>query len=152
MLLVCEILRESDLRFPSNYGSAISILGAIVLGEASVSAGIASPITIIIIAITFISSLTFTNVEINNSLRFFRFIFIILAGFFGLYGLTLGFLYFLIYTTNITSFKKPYFAPIAPFEKTYFNNSVLKSSIKKDVKRSTLFTHKNIIKQKEDKE
>ena len=80
------------------------------------------------------------------------FIFIILAGFFGLYGLTLSFLYFLIYTTNITSFKKPYFAPIAPFEKTYFNNSVLKSSIKKDVKRSTLFTHKNIIKQKEDKE
>ena len=90
MLIVCEILRESDLRFPSNYGSAISILGAIVLGEASVSAGIASPITIIVIAITFISSLTFNNVEINNSLRFFRFIFIILAGFFGLYGITLG--------------------------------------------------------------
>ena len=83
MLGVCEILRESDLRFPSNYGSAISILGAIVLGEASVSAGIASPITIIVIAITFISSLTFSNVEINNSLRFFRFIFIILSGFFG---------------------------------------------------------------------
>ena len=63
MLAVCEILRESDLRFPSNYGSAISILGAIVLGEASVSAGIASPITIIVIAITFISSLTFNNIE-----------------------------------------------------------------------------------------
>ena len=150
MLLVCEILRESDLRFPSNYGSAISILGAIVLGEASVSAGIASPITIIIIAITFISSLTFTNVEINNSLRFFRFIFILLAGFYGLYGLTLGLLFFLIYTTNITSFSKPYFAPISPFNKEYFQNTIIKSPIKKDTKRSSLFTNKNMIKQKED--
>ena len=147
MLGVCEILRESDLRFPSNYGSAISILGAIVLGEASVSAGIASPITIIVIAITFISSLTFSNVEINNSMRFFRFIFILLACFFGLYGITLGILFFLVYTTNITSFTKPYFAPLAPFNKVYFHNSVIKSPLNKDNKRSTLFTHKNMRKQ-----
>ena len=147
MLGVCEILRESDLRFPSNYGSAISILGAIVLGEASVSAGIASPITIIVIAITFISSLTFSNVEINNSMRFFRFIFILLAGFFGLYGITLGILFFLVYTTNITSFNKPYFAPLAPFDKVYFHNSVIKSPLNKDTQRSTLFTHKNMQKQ-----
>ena len=147
MLTVCEILRESDLRFPSNYGSAISILGAIVLGEASVSAGIASPITIIVIAITFISSLTFSNVEINNSLRFFRFIFILLAGFFGLYGITLGLLFFLLYTTNITSFNKPYFAPLAPFNKEYFNDSVIKSPLYKDTKRSKLLTDKNFRKQ-----
>ena len=148
MLAVCEILRESDLRFPSNYGSAISILGAIVLGEASVSAGIASPITIIVIAITFISSLTFSNVEINASLRFFRFIFILTAGFFGLYGITLGLLFFLVYTTNITSFSKPFFAPLAPFNKEYFYNTVIKKSLKKDTLRSTLFTHKNRHKQK----
>ncbi len=152
MLGVCEILRESDLRFPSNYGSAISILGAIVLGEASVSAGIASPITIIVIAITFISSLTFSNVEINNSLRFFRFIFILAAGFFGLYGITLGLLFFLIYTTNITSFNKPFFAPLAPFNKEYFFNTVIKKAIKKDTKRSTLLTNKNMTKQKSKEE
>ena len=148
MLAVCEILRESDLRFPSNYGSAISILGAIVLGEASVSAGIASPITIIVIAITFISSLTFNNVEINNSLRFFRFIFIILAGFFGLYGITLGILFFLIYTTNVTSFGKPYFAPFAPFDKVYFHNTVFKIPLSKDKKRSSILTKHNKTKQR----
>lgn len=150
MLIICDILRESDLRFPSNYGSAISILGAIVLGEASVSAGIVSPITIIIVAITFISSLSFTNVETNNSLRYFRFVFIIFAGFFGLYGITLGILYFLIYTTNTKSFDKPYFAPIAPYDKEYFKNTVIKGPTKKDTKRSKLFTKKNIIKQKEE--
>ena len=150
MLIVCEILRESDLRFPLSYGSAISILGAIVLGEASVSAGIASPITIIVIAITFISSLTFTTIEINNALRFFRFVFILLSGLFGLYGITLGLFYFLIYTTTTNSFDKPYFAPISPFNKEYFNNTVLKKALRKDTRRSTLFTHKNIVKQKED--
>ena len=150
MLFVCEILRESDLRFPLSYGSAISILGAIVLGEASVSAGIASPITIIVIAITFISSLTFTTIEINNALRFFRFVFILLSGLFGLYGITLGLFYFLIYTTTTNSFGKPYFAPISPFNKEYFNNTVLKKTLRKDTRRSTLFTHKNIVKQKED--
>lgn len=148
MLAVCEILRESDLRFPSNYGSAISILGAIVLGEASVSAGIASPITIIVIAITFISSLTFSNVEINNSLRFFRFIFIVLAGFFGLYGITLGLLFFLIYTSNVTSFGKPYFAPFAPFDKVYFHNTVFKIPLKKDKIRSSMLTKTNKTKQR----
>lgn len=148
MLAVCEILRESDLRFPSNYGSAISILGAIVLGEASVSAGIASPITIIVIAITFISSLTFSNVEINNSLRFFRFIFIVLAGFFGLYGITLGLLFFLIYTSNVTSFGKPYFAPFAPFDKVYFHNTVFKITLMKDKMRSSMLTKTNKTKQR----
>jgi hypothetical protein len=148
MLLVCEILRESDLRFPSSYGSAISILGAIVLGEASVSAGIASPITIIVIAITFISSLTFTNIELNNALRFFRFIFILFAGFLGIYGLTLAFIFFLIYTTNTNSFDKPYFAPISPFNKEYFNESVINQEVIKNTKRSTLFNIKNRIRQR----
>lgn len=149
MLFVCEILRESDLRFPSNYGSAISILGAIVLGEASVSAGIASPITIIVIAITFISSLTFTTIELNNALRYFRFIFIILSGIYGLYGVILGILYFLIYTVSTTSFNYPYFTPIAPFDKVYFNHTVLKKPMKTDKLRSKVLT-KNRVKQTED--
>ena len=148
MLIVCEILRESDLRFPSNYGSAISILGAIVLGEASVSAGIASPITIIVIAITFISSLIFTNIEINNALRVFRFIFIGAASFFGLYGITLAFLFFLIYTTGTKSFYHPYFAPLSPYDKEYFEATIMKRPIKENLRRSKLLTNKNLTKQR----
>ena len=149
MLLICEILRESDLRFPSSYGSTISILGAIIIGEASVAAGIVSPIMIIVVAVTFVSSLIITNSEMNNALRFFRAIFLIGAGLFGLYGMLLAFLFFIIYTTNTKSFDKFYFAPIVPFEKNYFFNVVLKRPLKKDKKRSKLFTNKNMIKQKE---
>ncbi len=149
MLVICELLKESDLRFPSTYGSAISILGAIIIGEASVNAGLVTPIMIIIVAITFISSLIFTNTEMGNAIRYFRVIALISAAIFGLYGLALAFLYFLIYTITTTSFDYPYFAPFVPFDKSYFLDTVLKQSLKKDNKRSKLFT--NINNYKEDK-
>lgn len=149
MLFICEILRESDLRFPSSYGSAISVLGAIIIGEASVSAGIVTPIMIIIVAITFISNLIFTNTELNNAIRFFRVIFTIGAALFGLYGLMLAFLFFFIYTLNTTSFNHLYFAPFAPFDKSYFNDTVVKQPLRKDTKRSRLFVKDNLTKEKE---
>ncbi len=148
MLVICEILKESDLRFPSSYGSAISILGAIIIGEASVNAGLVTPIMIIVVAVTFISSLIFTNTEMNHAIRFFRVIALIAAALFGLYGLSLAFLYFLIYTVTTSSFKKPYFAPFAPFDKVYFLDTAFKTSLENDTKRSKLFTSKNLRKEK----
>ncbi|MDE6284916.1 MAG: spore germination protein, partial [Bacilli bacterium] len=149
MLFVCEVLRESDLRFPSNYGSAISVLGAIIIGEASVSAGIVTPIMIIIVAITFISNLIFTNAELNNAIRFFRVVFLIGAAIFGLYGLALAFLFFLTYTLNTTSFNRDYLAPFSPYDKAYFNDTVIKQPIRKDTQRSKLFVKENLTKEKE---
>ncbi len=148
MLIVCDILKESDLRFPSSFGSSISILGAIILGQASVEAGLVSPIIIIVVAITFIASLTFTDLEIANSMRYFTFIFLFTSAILGLYGLFIAFIYFLIYICSIDSFNIPYFYPIAPFNKTYFKNTVFKTSIKKDYKRSKVLS-KNIYKQGE---
>lgn len=149
MLLVCEMLRESDIRFPNSYGSAISILGALVLGEAAVSAGIVSPIMIIVIALTFMASLIFTNLEFVSTIRHLRFIFIILASFYGIIGIVFGFFYFLIRINDTYSFGKPYFYPIMPFDKTYLFKSLLKNKTIKDRKRSKMLTHKNIIKQGE---
>ena len=149
MLFVCEMLRESDLRFPNAYGSAISILGALILGDAAVSAGIVSPIMIIIIALTFIASLIFTEIEVSNALRHFRFIFLFCAAFFGILGLIFATFYFLIRINDIYSFGKPYFYPLMPFDKTYFFKSLLKNPLKKDTKRSSILTTKNKIKQGE---
>lgn len=151
MLLVCEILRESDMRFPSAYGSAISILGAIIIGEASVAAGVVSPIMIIVVAITFVSSLITTNLEMNYSLRFFRSIFIVGAVSLGLYGMLLAFFFFIIYTTNTKSFDKLYSAPITPFDKAYFWDVFLKKPLKNDFQRSKLFVNQNLTKEKENK-
>ena len=146
MLIVCEMLRESDLRFPNSYGSAISILGALVLGEAAVSAGIVSPIMIIVVALAFMSSLIFTEMEIVYALRHLRFIFIFLAAFYGILGIVFGFIYFLIRMADTNSFGYPYFYPVIPFSKEYFFKTILKKPIKDDTKRDPLLS-KNHIKQ-----
>lgn len=147
MLVVCEILKESDIRFPNSYGSAISILGALILGEAAVSAGIVSPIMIIVIAFTFITSLIFTNQEIVGAIRYFRFIFLLAATAYGLFGIILALVYFFIHVVEVTSLGKPYFYPLAPYDKTYLKKSILQERIDLDTKRSDLLT-KNKIKQR----
>lgn len=150
MLFICEMLRESDVRFPSSYGSAISILGALILGEAAVSAGIVSPIMIIIIAFTFITSLMFVEFEIINAIRHFRNVFLILAAFFGIYGIVIGTLYFFIHVCNVKTLGRPYFYPIAPFNKHYFSKIFIKSDSSHDTKRSKLLASKNMTKQRND--
>lgn len=144
LLLICDILRESDLRFPSSFGSAISILGALIIGEAAVNAGIVSSIMIIITSLTFISSLIFTEVEIGNALRHYRYLFLLFSATLGLYGIFLGFILFLINVISTKSLNTPYFAPFAPFNKEYFFKTFLKKQDKNNLKRSTLITKKNI--------
>lgn len=101
MLMICEVLRETDIRFPSNYGSSASILGALILGEAAVNAGFVSPIMIIVVAISFISSLIFTEVKLVNALRVARFSFLLVASFLGLYGLSMGVIACMIFMSNV---------------------------------------------------
>ena len=126
MIVLCEILRESDLRFPNSYGSAISILGALIIGEAAVSAGIVSPIMIIIIAITFITSLVFTDYELINAIRHYRFIFLLSAATLGILGIVLTTICFIAKLSSIPDFNYSYIYPVAPYNKRYFNKSVLK--------------------------
>ncbi len=148
MLFIYEILRESDIRFPNSYGSAISILGALILGEAAVNAGFVSPIMIIVVAFTFITSLIFTEQEIVDAIRYARLIFITAAALFGLYGIVLAFLYYLIHMVELKSLGKPYFYPIAPFDKVYFMKGLLKSKSWKSVYRSKMLTDKNFRRQR----
>lgn len=144
LLLICDILRESDLRFPTNFGSAISILGALIIGEAAVNAGIVSPIMIIITSLTFISSLIFTEIEIGNALRYYRYLFLFFAALFGLYGIFLCLILFLINLISTKSLNSPYFAPFAPFNKDYFFKTFLKKKDRNNTKRSSLMTDKNM--------
>lgn len=148
MLFIYEILRESDLRFPNTYGSAISILGALILGEAAVSAGFVSPIMIIVIAFTFITSLIFTEIELVDAARYFRIIFLFAAALYGLYGIVLAFIYFLIHVIEIKTLDEPYFYPLAPFDFKYLMQGLLKNNFSKNTERSPLLTEQNFTKQR----
>ena len=114
MIIAFEILRESDVRIPSSMGTAISILGGLVLGDAAVNAGIVSPIMIIVIAISAISGMLIQSIEAVNSIRWYRFILIILASMLGYYGIFLGIILILTNLSDTKSEDKDYLYPFAP--------------------------------------
>ena len=145
-----EILRETDLRVPAFVGSALSIVGALILGEAAVNAGLASPIMINITAITAISSLPFTEFELINSLRWYRLLFMIGGSTFGIIGITIVFIFLIIKLSYMESFGKPYLLPYIPFDKNEIKDSIIKSDIKNDKKRPNYLSF-NIIKQRNEK-
>ena len=147
MIFICEMLRESDIRFPSNFSSSISILGALILGDAAVSANIVSPIMIIITSLTFISSMIFSNVELSGAIRIWRLIAMIIASFYGLYGVALAFIFFIVSLSSYSSFGLPYTFPVVPFSLPYLKETLYESDIHDNKKRSPYLT-KNIRKQR----
>jgi len=114
MIIIFEILRECDVRIPSSMGSAISILGGLVLGSASVDAGIMSPIMIIIISASAISGMLMPSIDAINMIRWYRFILIILSSLFGFYGIFLGTILILTTLSDTKSLDKDYLYPFAP--------------------------------------
>ena len=130
MIISFEILRESDLRMSSTTGSAISILGGLILGDAAVSAGIMSPIMIIVIALSSIAGFVFTSIELVNAIRIYRIIFLILAALLGIYGIYLGAVYLLYKLITLSSFDKPYLAPFSPFIKNEQKDAIIKTKNK----------------------
>lgn len=145
MIIIFEILRESDLRMPSVSGNAISILGAIVLGDAAVSAGIVSPIMVIIIAISSICSLMFSNVAMVNAIRLWKIIFLIFASFLGIVGLVFASFLFIIIISSLKSFGKPYLYPVAPLGKSKIKDSFIVPKISK-LKQDPILSKDEVIK------
>ena len=148
MILSFDILRESDMRIPNVGGSAISIVGALILGEAAVNAGIVSPIMIIIEAITAISALLFTEPELINAIKWYRLLFMLGGTTFGIFGIFMVFIYFLTNLVSINSFDKPYLIPFAPLSIEGLKNSIIKFPLNKRNKRDKNYTN-NIIRKVE---
>lgn len=149
MLLSFEILRESDLRVPGFTGSSLSIVGALILGDAAVQAGIVSPIMIIVIAITAISALPFSEPELTNGLRWYRLLFMIGASLLGIVGVVIVFIYFVIELVSLNSFGKPYLMPYAPTYYIGLKNSIIKFPAKLLNKRRPYLSN-NTIRQRID--
>jgi spore germination protein KA len=117
MEVTFEILREAGIRMPKAVGSAISIVGALVLGQAAVEAGIVSAAMVIVVSLTAISSFVSPEFNMSISVRILRFMFMILAASFGLFGIILGLIVMITHLVNLRSFGIPYLSPMAPFIK-----------------------------------
>ena len=117
-----ELIREAGLRVPSPIGPTIGIVGALVLGQAAVSASIVSPILIIIVAITGIASFAIPDFSFGFHLRYFRFLFILLGYISGFLGISLGLFIYISILCNIKSFGVPFLAPFSPAQNSKGNS------------------------------
>ena len=143
LTLVFEILRESDIRMPHLSGSAISILGAIVLGDAAVAAGIVSPIMVIVVSLSAIASLMFSNIAMVNAIRIWKIIFMIMASLAGTIGIFASTIFLIVHLSSLHTLGKPYLYPFVPFNKDILKQSLIKVSLKKQ-KRSFPIKENNL--------
>ena len=137
--LVYEIMREAGLRLPDSIGHAISIIGAIVIGDAAVSAGIIGAPMLIVVAGTAISS--YVIYPLYESLAVIRIIFIIIGGVFGIYGLMLGAAMLFCNICSLNPFGVPYSSPLSPLTKTALVDVLFRGGWRRLVKRRVRVTN-----------
>lgn len=111
--LIYELMREAGLRLPRPVGHAVGIVGALVIGDAAVTAGIIGSPMVMIVALTAISS--FVVPSLYEPVAILKFAFIIIGGTWGLYGISVGFMLVLTNLCAVTSFGTPITSPAAPF-------------------------------------
>jgi spore germination protein len=111
-----ELLREAGIRLPRPVGSAVSIVGALVIGQAAIMAKIASPIMVIVVALTGIASFAIPHYDIAIAIRILRFPFMIAAGLLGGYGLMAVTLLTLLHLTCLHALGEPYLSSLAPLK------------------------------------
>lgn len=114
MLFAYDIMREAGLRIPKSLGQTVSIVGALIIGEAAVRAGLVGAPMIIVVAFTGTSLFTIPSPELSMVINLVKYFFLILSTAFGIIGLTNGIIFLLMYMISIRSFGIPYMYPIAP--------------------------------------
>jgi hypothetical protein len=124
--IAIEIIREASLRLPGTTGQTIGIVGGLIMGQAAVSAGLVSPISLIIVAITTISSFAIPSFHMALSLRAIRFVLIGFASLFGLYGTVIGSLLFITHLASLKTFGISYLAPLAPLSSAAFRDTLFR--------------------------
>lgn len=124
---IFEIIREAGIRLARPVGQTISIVGALVIGEAVVSAGLVGAPTIIVVAVTAIT--TFLVPDLLGPGIFLRLIYTLLAGVLGAYGIMLGVLFTLLHLASLRSFGVPYLSPLAPLSAGDLKDVIVRAPI-----------------------
>jgi len=126
MEIFVELLREASTSMPSNVSSTISLVGGIIIGETAISAGLASPLLVIIVAISAITSFTIPVYSMVISLRTVRFFSLILASFFGFFGLVLSLIFIILHMVSLKSLGREYLFPLSPMRPKRWKRDILK--------------------------
>ena len=139
LLFTFELLYEADALKPSSRGTSLSILGALVLGDAAVSAGIISPIMVIIVAITALCSMFFSYHEFQSFIRLYRYSLMIASSFLGIIGILFVFIILLTNLCSIKSFEKPFLIPLSPTINENKKNKINKALLPQNTNKGELW-------------
>lgn len=126
MLVAFEVLIEAGLRLPKTIGQAVSIVGAVVVGQAAVDARLVSPAVVVIVSLTAISSFTMPNQDFSNALRLWRFAFVLVSSVIGLFGLSLGGILLLNHLSHMEIYGVPYMSPFVGEENKAMQDSIFR--------------------------
>ena len=134
--ILAETLREASVRLPKQIGPAIGIVGTIVIGQAAVSAGLISPLMVIIIALSTMCSFVAPDITIMNSIRILKFLLLLFTSCLGVLGFSSGLIIIIIALCDVESFGVSYVSPVLPF---YMND--IKNFIFSDINLNTERPH-----------
>lgn len=148
MEIFMALLLEAVTRLPKPIGSTVGIVGGVVIGQAAVSAGIISPIMLIIVALTAISSFITLNYDITSAFRLIRFLLIIAAAIIGLYGIMIGLIILLIHLIRLESFGVPYLSPMVNPDIKDFKDMFIRLPFKYMVRRPQFLNTGDDVRQK----
>jgi spore germination protein KA len=127
MLVFYELLRESGIRLPRAVGSAISIVGALIVGESAVNAGLVSAPVVIVMAATGVSG--FIVPALSEAIMIYRFLFLVAGTAMGLYGIVTGIYLFVMHAVSLRSFGVPFTSPLAPSSQGVFEDFIIRFPI-----------------------
>lgn len=127
MLFAFEVLLEAGLRLPRAIGQAVSIVGAVVVGQAAISAKLISPVVVIVIAAAGITGFVFPSQDLSNTVRICRILLVFCSIVCGLFGVVVGLIVILYHMSNLESFGTPYLSPFVAGEgKGMFDDTVVR--------------------------
>jgi len=142
-LTIIQFIIEAGLRLPNPLGQTIGVVSGIILGQAAITAKLASPEVIIIIAIATIATFCIPNYGMAMAARIINIPLLILSATFGLFGFSLGWLLIIAHLSGLTSAGVPYFAPFAPFRFSDLHDSIIRIFLWKFKNRPASIPHQD---------
>ena len=152
LLISFEILIEAGLRLPKAVGTAMSILGGLVVGQSAVAANLVSPAVVVIVSLAGISGFIMPNQDLSSGIRLSRFLLSVLAALSGFFGLAIGLILLITHLCSLNNYNTAYMSPFVDVEERNIKDTLLRFPIKYFTKRPNDIAPVNKVKQSEGKD
>jgi spore germination protein KA len=152
LLISFEILIEAGLRLPKAVGTAMSILGGLVVGQAAVAANLISPAVVVIVSLAGISGFIMPNQDLSSGIRLTRFLLAILAALAGFFGLAIGLILLITHLCSLNNYNTAYISPFVDVEERNIKDTIFRFPINYFTRRPDDVAPVNKVKQSEGKD